>query len=136
MKSFFLTIVDDYSRLTWTFILNDKTQVFQASSNFFIHVTNQFETSVKIIRTNNGSEFVNHNCHNLFSSLGILHQRTVPYSHQQSGRAERKHQHLLQVDRALLVQSSLPTKLWGHAILMATCHYPSSFIKFKVGNPF
>lgn len=98
--SYFLTIVDDFSRSTWTFLLIDKTQVLLTLSNFFVYVKNQFLTTVKIIRTDNGSEFINHNCQNLFSSLGIVHQRTAPYSPQHNGRVERKHQHLLQVARS------------------------------------
>lgn len=118
--SYFLTIVDDFSRLTWTFLLSDKTQVFLTPSNFFAYVSNQFQTCVKVIRTDNGSEFVNHNCQKLFSSLGIVHQRTIPYSPQQNGKVERKHLHFLQIARALLSQANLPIHLWGHAILMAT----------------
>lgn len=33
---------------------------------------------------------------------------------------ELKHQHLLQVTRALLLQASLPSLFWGEAMLMAT----------------
>lgn len=90
---------------------------------FFIHVANQFQTSVKILRTDNGSEFTNHNCHKLFSSLGIVHQRIVSYPPQQNGRVERKH-HLLQIARSLLFHSKLHVlfiHLWGHTILMAPC---------------
>lgn len=56
--SYFLTIVDDFSRATWIFLLADKTQTFQTISNFFAYVSNQFQTFVKTIRTYNGTKFV------------------------------------------------------------------------------
>lgn len=118
--SYFLTIVDDHSKSIWTFLLKDKTQVQQTLTYFFAYVTNQFSKTVKVLRTDNGSEFVNHKCQTLLSQLGIIHQKTVSYSPQQNGRVERKHQQLLQIARAFLSQSNMPITFWGHAILMAT----------------
>lgn len=94
--------------------------MFQTLSHFFAYVTNQFKTIVKVIRTDNRSEFVNQNCLNLFSKLGVIHQKTLSYSPQQNGRVEREHQQLLQIARTLMSQSKLPIMFWGQAILMAT----------------
>jgi len=63
---------------------------------------------------------VNQIYHKLFTSEGIIHQRTLPYTPQQNGKVERKHQHLLQAARAFLSQSNLPIRFWGHVVLMAT----------------
>jgi len=45
---------------------------------------------------------------NLFSSKGIIHQKTCVETPKQNGIAERKHQHILNVTRALLFQANLP----------------------------
>lgn len=100
--------------------MKDKTQVQQTLTYFFAYVTSQFSKTMKVLRTDNGSEFVNHKCQTLLSQLGIIHQKTVSYSPQQNGRVERKHQQLLQIARAFLSQSNMPITFWGHAILMAT----------------
>ncbi|KAL0308794.1 UNVERIFIED_CONTAM: Retrovirus-related Pol polyprotein from transposon RE2 [Sesamum radiatum] len=87
-----------------------------------------------IIDTDNGSEFVNANCHDLFQSLGILHQRSCPHTPQQNGVVERKHQHLLNIARALLHQASLPRFFWGECILTAAYlvnRLPSSALQWK-----
>lgn len=89
-------------------------------SNFIHFVENHFKSCVKTIRTDNGTEFQNHSCQNLFAELGILHQKTFPYTPQQNGVAERKYRHLLQVTRALLFQYGLPKRFWGEALLYAT----------------
>ncbi|KAL0381400.1 UNVERIFIED_CONTAM: Retrovirus-related Pol polyprotein from transposon RE2 [Sesamum angustifolium] len=43
---------------------------------------------------------------------GIIHQRSCPHTPQQNGVVERKHQHLLNIVRALLHQASLPRFFW------------------------
>ncbi|XP_074301014.1 uncharacterized protein LOC141632361 [Silene latifolia] len=49
----FLTILDDYSRSTWTFLIQHKTQVPNLVKNFLNLVENQFSAKVKIIRSDN-----------------------------------------------------------------------------------
>ena len=83
-------------------------------------IENQFEVTVKKIRTDNGLEFVNTESTNFFKTKGIVHQKTCPYTPQQNGVVERKHKHLLETARALLFQSKLPVKYWGECILCAT----------------
>lgn len=58
---YFLTIVDDYSRVTRTFLLKYKTQVCNTLTNFILQIQKQYDASVKQIRTDNGTELINHN---------------------------------------------------------------------------
>ncbi|GJZ02653.1 putative RNA-directed DNA polymerase [Tanacetum coccineum] len=62
--------------------------------------------NVKIIRSDNGTEFVNNKMSDLFTSLGIVHQTSCSYTPQQNGIVERKHRHLLNVARSLMLPSS------------------------------
>jgi hypothetical protein len=57
---------------------------------------------------------------NFYSSHGILHQTSCVESPQQNRRVERKHQHVLNVARALLYQSNLPKHFWSYDVLHAT----------------
>ncbi|KAK4388552.1 Retrovirus-related Pol polyprotein from transposon RE2 [Sesamum angolense] len=57
--NYFLTIVDDFTRATWTFLLKHKSQVHHTLATFFTMVNTQFHTSIKVVRSDNGSEFVN-----------------------------------------------------------------------------
>jgi hypothetical protein len=54
-----------------------------------------------------------------YASKGIFHQTSCVESPQQNGRVERKHQQILNIGRALLIQSNLPKKNWSYAVLHA-----------------
>ena len=45
--SYFLTILDDYSRVTWTFLLHNKMQVSKVISDFLALVETQFHKKNK-----------------------------------------------------------------------------------------
>ncbi|GKD98718.1 cysteine-rich receptor-like protein kinase 8 [Tanacetum coccineum] len=55
----FLTIVDDFSRATWTYLLPSKHHVTTTIKHFHSYVHTQFKTQIQKIRTDNGTEFVN-----------------------------------------------------------------------------
>ena len=114
---FFVTIVDDCTRMLWLFLIKLKSYVCVVLQNFFCLVQTQFHSKVQVIRTDNGSEFVNVECNKLFTSLGIVHQRTCIHTPQQNGIAERKHKHILEVARAIKYQGHIPIKFWGHCVL-------------------
>ena len=117
---FFLTIVDDFSRATWTFLQHHKTYIFHIFSTFLTMVPTQFKTCVKTICSDNGGEFLSTRFKTLLRSYGIIHHRSCPYTPQQNGIVERKHCHFLDTACSLMFQASLPSPFWGHAILMAT----------------
>ncbi|GJT55808.1 ribonuclease H-like domain-containing protein [Tanacetum coccineum] len=53
---YFLTVIDDYSRAVWTYMLKGKDDVYDSIVNFVNMLSNQFETNVKVFRSDNGSE--------------------------------------------------------------------------------
>lgn len=115
----FLTIVEEYSKCTWVYLISDKTQVPSLIQNFIHLIQTQFHTTVKTVRSDNGTEFLNTELQNFFKSSGIIHQTSCPYTPQQNGVVERKHQHILNVARSLMIQASLPKMFWGDCILTA-----------------
>lgn len=110
--SYFLTIVDDYSRAVWIYLICNKTKIEKMFLNFVALVDRQFNKKVKIVRSDNGTEF---NClRDYFHDNGILFETSCVGTPQQNGRVERKHQHILNVARALRFQGHL---LWGECVL-------------------
>nr|XP_009788648.1 PREDICTED: uncharacterized protein LOC104236429 [Nicotiana sylvestris] len=87
---------------------------------FVSMIENQFNTSIKIIRSDNGLEFTSHEASSFYQSKGIIHQNTCLYTPQQNDVVERKHKYLLETARALMFQSKLPTRYWEECVMTAT----------------
>lgn len=102
-SSYFLTLLDDASRVTWIFFIKNKSQTAQTLSNFITYIHTQYNKAIKCIRLDNGLEFPSTLCQQLFSDHGILHQKSCPYTPQQNEKVERKHKDLLILYRSLLL---------------------------------
>jgi len=126
---YFLTIVDDHTRFTWLYLMNNKSETRKHLVNFITLVKNQFDKCVKIVRSDNGPEF---NMKDFFNSEGIVHQTSCVETPEQNGIVERKHQHLMNVTRALLFRSNVPTQFWCYAVSHAVFlinRIPTPFLK-------
>lgn len=80
-------------------------------------IETQFNTKIKILRTDGGREDCNTELSRYLVSNGILHQMSCPYTPEQNGLAERKHRHIIETTRTLLQMASLPYSLWFEALL-------------------
>ncbi|KAJ9675808.1 hypothetical protein PVL29_024651 [Vitis rotundifolia] len=109
-KKWFLTFIDDYTRLCWVYLLTDKTEVRSVFRNFHSMIQTQFQTKIKILRTDNGTEYFNHSLSIYFQENDIIHQSSCVDTLQQNGVAERKNKHILEVARALLFTSCMPSQ--------------------------
>ncbi|CAL8991819.1 unnamed protein product [Prunus brigantina] len=101
---------------------------------FCAMVFTQFHASVKVFRTDNGGEYVNHTLTQFFRDQGVIHQTTTPFTPQQNGVSERKNRQLLEVARSLMLDMSVPHHLWGHGVLSAAYlinRTPSRVLNFK-----
>ena len=113
---YFLTLVDDYSRFTWTIFMKNKSETRNHLANFIIFIETQFNKKLTCIRSDNGPEFLMTSFH---LSRGIIRHRPCVETPQQNGIVERKHQHILNVAHAISFQSHLPHNLWHLSIQQA-----------------
>jgi transposase InsO family protein len=58
-KWYVLAIVDDYSRYSWVFFLESKDQVFEHFCLLALRLNNEHPNCLKVIRSDNGTEFRN-----------------------------------------------------------------------------
>ena len=107
-KYYALVITDDFSRFSWVFFLGSKDETGETLMNFFNQAENIFGTTIKRIRSDNGSEFKN-SCFSIFCiRKGIEHQFSSAYEPQHNGVAERKNRTLIEATRTMLADSKLP----------------------------
>ncbi|KAL2936157.1 Retrovirus-related Pol polyprotein from transposon RE2 [Bienertia sinuspersici] len=70
----FLTIVDDYSRHTWVFLIKHKSDVVDILENFIVLIENQFGKTIKCIRSDNAKELGEGRMLSIYLKKGIIHQ--------------------------------------------------------------
>jgi transposase InsO family protein len=73
-----IIIVDNYSRFTWVFFLQDKSETQEVLKKFLRTVQNEFDTKVKKIRSYNGTEFKNTQVDDFLDEEGIKHEFLAP----------------------------------------------------------
>jgi hypothetical protein len=115
---YFVIFLDDYSRYTWIYLLQHRSKLPQIYQNFHQMVQTQFSRTIKIFRSD-AMEYNEKSFQIFLKQNGTLSHRSCPYTSQQNGRAERKHRHILDTVRALLISASLPERFWGEAALTA-----------------
>jgi transposase InsO family protein len=76
--------------------------VFATFKTFIKRVQNEFETMIKKVRSDNGSEFKNRGVDELCDEYGIRHQFSAKYTPQSSGLVERKNRTLIGMARSML----------------------------------
>jgi transposase InsO family protein len=116
-----LVIVDDFSRFTWVFFLQDKSETQGTLKHFLRRAQNEFELMVKKIRSDNGSEFKNLQVEEFLEEEGIKHEFSAPYTPQQNGVVERKNRTLIDMARTMLGEFKTPERFWSEAVNIA-CH--------------
>ncbi|KAF8048140.1 hypothetical protein N665_2645s0001 [Sinapis alba] len=93
--------------------------VLDAFINFQAYVTNHYNATVKVLRSDNGGEYTSHAFKNHLAKHGIVHQTSCPYTPQQNGVAERKNRHLMEVARSMMFHGNVPKRFWSDAVQTA-----------------
>nr|GEW88949.1 putative ribonuclease H-like domain-containing protein [Tanacetum cinerariifolium] len=132
-KSYCLVVIDDYSRLTWVFFLATKDETSPILKTFITGLENQLSLTMKVIRSDNGTEFKNHDLTQFCRMKGIKRKFSAPRTPQQNGITKRKNRTLIEAARTMLADSLLPIPFWGEAVNTA-CYVQNSVLVTKPHN--
>ena len=129
-----MSIIDDYARRVWVFILKHKDHALETFKRWVVLVENQTGKTVKRLRTDNGLEYCSGLYNDYCTQKWMARQHTVGGTPQQNGLAERFNKTILERVRCMLSVSGLPKTFWAEAVKTA-CYLinrcPSSAIQFK-----
>lgn len=113
---YFLLFKDDFSSYRTVYFIKNKFEVKDKLKIFLNKTENETGCKVKILRTDNGLEFVNKDIAAILENRGIHHQRSVAYTPEQNGKAEREMRTLVEAARTCIIAKSLSKILWAEAI--------------------
>lgn len=126
---YFLLIKDDFSNFRKIYFLKEKSEVCRQIEKY-LSLVKSINCTVAVVRSDNGLEFVNINVGKLMEGHGIRHQKSVSYTPQHNGRAERDMRTIVEAARTMIHSKQLPLKLWAEAVNTAVyvlnCTGPSS----------
>ncbi|CAI7907375.1 unnamed protein product [Closterium sp. NIES-53] len=116
-----MTMVDDYTRLTWSFPLAKKSDAARVIIEEWLPmVERESGKRVKAIRSDRGGEFLGAEFRSWLKQHSIKQQLTTAYTPQSNGVAERANPTIIEGGRTILVDSGLPLRFWPLAIRHAT----------------
>ena len=113
---YILTFIDDFSRYTWVFFIEKKSEVLEIFTELKALIENASGLKIKILRSDNGREYVNNELLHICSQSGIQVQHSIPYTPQQNGVAERKNRSLKEMTTSMLESKKLAANLWAEAM--------------------
>ncbi|GJR32652.1 putative ribonuclease H-like domain-containing protein [Tanacetum coccineum] len=104
---------------SWVFFLAKKDETVGIFKEFIKLVENQLNKKVKVIRSDNGTEFKNRDLIELCGSKGIKRDYSNARTPQQNRVAEPKNRTLIKAARTMLADSFIPTMFWTKAVATA-----------------
>ncbi len=115
-----ITFIDDFTRFGMTYFAKTKDEVMKTFLEYKALAENQQGTSIKVLRSDRGGEYMSKDFDNFLHQNGIIHQLTVAHTPQQNGVAERRNRTLTEATRCLLIQSGCSIEHWADAMAHAT----------------
>ena len=115
---FFLLLKDDATEYRVVYTMKNKSDVYTKFVEFANIIRNKFQHDIRVLKTDNGREYVNEDVLKFLKTRGIEHQTTAPHNPEQNGKAEREIRTLTEMLRAMIFGRKLKF-LWCYAVVMA-----------------
>ncbi|KAH9655560.1 Integrase catalytic domain-containing protein [Citrus sinensis] len=131
---YFVSFIDDYSRKVWIYVLKHKSEALGKFKEWDTLIENQTGKKIKRLRTDNGLEYCSKEFEDFCKYKGIARHRTVTYTPQQNGLAERMNRTIIERVRCMLLNANLSKGFWAEVVTTAAYlinRSPSSALGFK-----
>ena len=112
---YLVTFIDDRSKKTWIYFLKTKDEVFSRFKEFKALVENLTGKRIKVLRSDNGGEYIDKEFTGFCAREAIKREWTTPYNQEHNGVAERKNWTIVEATGAMLYEQDMPKFLWAEA---------------------
>lgn len=116
---YFVNFKDDASGFRFTYFMKHKSDVYERFKDLDKLIETKFGRRMKLLRVDNGKEYVNTYMKNYLSNRGIQMLTTAPYMPEQNGKAESDNRTIVESARTMLHAKQLPLFLWAEAVSTA-----------------
>ena len=99
--------------------MKHRSEFFKIFTAFQALIKPQHSVVIKCFRCDLGGEYTSNKFFQLLALYGTIHQTSCTDTPKQNGVAERKHRHIIETVRSLLLSVFVPSEFWGEAILTA-----------------
>jgi len=113
---YFVTFIDDFTHFACVYPIKKKSEVFEAMKEYEAMVTAKFGLSISKLSVDQGREYCSKEQLAWYKQKGVQLEATMAYSPQQNGVAERFNRTLVEKVRSMLIESSVPRRLWCEAV--------------------
>lgn len=74
---YYVFFIDDFSRMSWLYLMKDRTQLFSKLMEFINEILRQFSATLKIFQSDNALEYNSAQFKQYFASQGIINEPLV-----------------------------------------------------------
>lgn len=118
-KRYFATFIDDKSRYCAVVLLPQKSEVVDKFVQFAKWDETQTGRRIKVLRCDNGGEYMSAKMAKICADRGIVQQFTPSYTPQLNGVVERMNLTLVECARCMLEHAKMSKQYWGEAVVTA-----------------
>jgi transposase InsO family protein len=119
---YYVSFIDDHTRYCWVYLMKHRSEFFEIYTAFGAFIKTQHSVVIKCFRCDLGGEYTSNKFFQLLALDGTIHQTSCIDKPEQNGVAERKHRHIVETTRSLLLSAFVPSEFLGRG-----CSYCCKF---------
>ena len=114
---YYVSFIDDHIRYCWVYLMKHCFEFFEIYKAFCALEKTQHYAVTKCFSCDLGREHTSNKFLELLTLDKTIQQTSCTYILEQNGVAERKHSHIVETARSLLLSASIPSEFWGEVVL-------------------
>lgn len=112
-----MAFIDDYTKMSWVYLLRIKSQAFETFINFHVWIENEAQSHIDSLHANNGREYTSNEFENYLHPHGAQHQTIAPYNPQQNDVAKRINKTILNMVWSMMLFKNVKLMFLDYVIL-------------------